>query len=247
MSENDKPSMPPSKQEVMRSIGQTLAERRKARGLTIEKIMQILKIRIPYLKAIEAGDWGELPGEVYARGFTKRYAVYLGLDAEKLMAPYLNEKSPDIHQQGPDNTNGGSDASKGIMIAVAVVAVFLIVLVKLAKNENKPATAAEPTKVEAPAAPPVAVAKSSAPAVAADLPAAADAHKMEVYSPYPLWVHVSAEDKTFEGFIPQGATWTWSAKGKFAVRLGHSRKVSMLFDGVPVPITENQKKLDLPE
>jgi hypothetical protein len=247
MSENDKPSTPPaSKQDIMREIGQALAERRKARGLTIEKVGQILKIRLPYLKAMEQGDWGELPGEVYARGFVKRYAVYLGMDSEKLLSRYLTDKTPDVEISGDDGKSTGSDASKGVLVAVGVAAVFLIVLIKLARNE-KGAPAPEKAETVAASTAPAAAAKPASQVVQTGETAPADSHRLEVYSPYPLWVRVNTEDKNFEGFIPDNATWTWTAKGKFTVRLGHNRKVSMAFDGVPVPLTENQKKVDLPE
>jgi len=247
MSENEKPATPPpSKQDMMRTVGLALIERRKIRGLTPEKVSLILKIRTPYIKAMEQGDWGELPGEVYARGFVKRYAVYLGMDAEKLMAPYLKDRP--VNEA--DNVNvpsspSGSDASKGVLIAVSVAAIFLIVLIKLAKNEKAPATAAPETVVTATAT--AVAAAPAAPVAATDLSTPSDSHRLEVFSPYPLWVRVSADDKNFEGFIPQGATWTWSAKGKFSVRFGHSRKVNVVFDGVAVPLDDNQKKLELPE
>lgn len=245
MPDNEKPATPPpSKQDVMREIGKALAERRKTRALTIEKVGQILKIRVPYLKAMEMGDWGELPGEVYARGFVKRYAVFLGMDAEKLMAPYVKEAEENVEgQEGPQGAAPGSDASKGIMIGVGIAAIFLIVLIKLAKNEKGPAEPA-PESVVVATAPAVVEAPAS---VEEPVDAASESHRLEVYSPYPLWVHVTAEDKNFEGFIPQGSTWAWSAKGKFSVRLGHNRKVTVHFDGVGVPMTENQKRLELPE
>lgn len=247
MSDTDNKSTPPSKQEIMREIGAALAERRKVRGMTIEKVAQVLKIRIPYLKAMEKGEWSDLPGEVYARGFMKRYAHFLGMDGDKLMAPYLAERPASTEDQGgePGGTSGGADVSRGLLVAIGVVAVFVIVLVKLV-NKDRPAQPAATS--EAPAQPAVPVVAVPTPAPQSE-PAAASAepHRIEIHSPYPLWLRVSADDRNFEGFIPQGSTWNWSAKGSFTVRLGHSRQVSMTFDGKPIELRENQKRVDLPE
>ena len=244
MSETDKPATPPSKQEIMREIGAALAERRKVRGMTIEKVAQVLKIRIPYLKAMEKGEWSDLPGEVYARGFIKRYAQFLGLDGEKLLAPYLAERPASPEHEDAPGPQGGSDISRGILIAVAVVAVFGIVIFKLV-SQDRPTTPTAPP-AEAPATAVTPVVASSVPTAGAAT-AGQEAHRIEVHSPFPLWLRVQADDRNFEGFIPQASTWSWSAKGKFVVRLGHSRQVSMTFDGKPVALKENQKRVDLPE
>lgn len=247
MPDTDKPANPPSKQEIIREIGAAIAERRKVRGMSIEKVAQMIKIRIPYLKGIEKGDWNELPGEVYAKGFVKRYAGFLGLDGEKLLAPYLAERPVSSEQENAPRPAAGSDVSRGILVAVAVIAVFGIVIYKLV-SADRSANGSAPVEAVAPAAVPVTassatVATSSATASAA----AAETHRIEVHSPFPLWLRVSATDRNFEGFIPQGSTWSWSAKGKFIVRLGHSRQVSMLFDGKSIELKENQKRVDLPE
>ena len=41
------------------------------------------KIRMKYLTAMEQGDFAELPADVYARGFLRNYASYLGLDPDE--------------------------------------------------------------------------------------------------------------------------------------------------------------------
>jgi transcriptional regulator with XRE-family HTH domain len=247
MSDTEKSGTPPSKQEIMREIGAALAERRKVRGMTVEKVAQILKIRIPYLKAMEKGEWSELPGDVYARGFVKRYAQFLGLDGDKLLAPYIAERPASPEHEDVPNPEGGSDISRGVLIAVAVVAVFVIVIFKLVSQDRAPVSPGP--SVESPVSPAEPATASSAPVASAagGETAGQGTHRIEVHSPFPLWLRVQAEDRNFEGFIPQASTWSWSAKGKFSVRLGHSRQVSMTFDGEPVVLKENQKRVDLPE
>ena len=63
-------------------IGRILEQKRKERGLSLEEVEQATKIRKRYLKGLEREDFAILPDAVYAMGFLKTYANYLGLDGE---------------------------------------------------------------------------------------------------------------------------------------------------------------------
>lgn len=65
-------------------IGRFLEQKRKERGLSLEEVEQATKIRKRYLAGLERDDYAVLPDAVYARGFLKTYANYLGLDGEAL-------------------------------------------------------------------------------------------------------------------------------------------------------------------
>ena len=54
-------------------LGRETKERRLKKGLSIPDIAGNTKIRIPFLEAIENGRLNELPQELYARGFVRRY------------------------------------------------------------------------------------------------------------------------------------------------------------------------------
>lgn len=66
------------------SPGEVLAARRGERGLTIRNAAAATRIRPEYLLALESGDLGHLPPAVYAAGYLRTYATYLGLDPEPL-------------------------------------------------------------------------------------------------------------------------------------------------------------------
>ena len=61
------------------TIPQQLKEARIASGKNIEEISQALNIRKQYLIALEEGNYEDLPGRVYARGYFKLYTRYLGI------------------------------------------------------------------------------------------------------------------------------------------------------------------------
>lgn len=75
-------------------IGQRLAEARTARGLSLEQVQEITKIRLKYLIALEAENWQALPGEVYLRGFLKSYSQVVGLDPMEMLELYQPTPPP---------------------------------------------------------------------------------------------------------------------------------------------------------
>lgn len=70
----------------MGQVGDRLRQAREAKGLTLEQIEEITRIRRRYLQALEEEDYGQLPGEVFVRGFLRNYALALGLDPEEVLA-----------------------------------------------------------------------------------------------------------------------------------------------------------------
>jgi cytoskeleton protein RodZ len=75
-------------------IGRILEQKRKAQGLSLEEVEQATKIRKRYLEALEREDYAVLPDGVYARGFLKTYANYLGLDGEALSRQLKSRGKP---------------------------------------------------------------------------------------------------------------------------------------------------------
>ena len=65
--------------------GAFLAAKRGERGLTLEQAATATHIRLEHLIALEADEPELLPAPVYARGYLRTYARYLGLDAESLV------------------------------------------------------------------------------------------------------------------------------------------------------------------
>lgn len=74
-----------------KELGSALKEERERQGLSIEVVMETTKISRTNIVAIENGDRSSLPHPVYAKGFIKSYARFLGLDAEELAMVVDNE------------------------------------------------------------------------------------------------------------------------------------------------------------
>ena len=66
-------------------LGETLRRARLSKNVTFEDAERVTRIRREYLEALEHEDFNKLPAPVYARGFLRSYAGYLGLDPGELM------------------------------------------------------------------------------------------------------------------------------------------------------------------
>ncbi len=64
-------------------VGEALRQTRLHYGQTLEDVEKNLRIRACQISAIEQGDMNLLPGRVYAIGFVRSYAEYLGLDGAR--------------------------------------------------------------------------------------------------------------------------------------------------------------------
>ena len=65
-------------------VGQRLRQARKARKLELAEAAKATRIRSHYLRALEEGEFAELPSPAQVRGFLRTYAEFLELDAQAL-------------------------------------------------------------------------------------------------------------------------------------------------------------------
>jgi cytoskeleton protein RodZ len=70
---------------MTQTIGQRLKTEREEQRLTLEKVFEATRIRVPYLQALEADDLSLLPSPVQARGYLRNYAEFLGLDFDFIL------------------------------------------------------------------------------------------------------------------------------------------------------------------
>lgn len=72
-------------------VGAELRAARLRLGWSLEEVAQGLRIRMPFLEAIEEGRVGDLPGAAYAVGFVRAYATSLGLDPDEVSRRFRAE------------------------------------------------------------------------------------------------------------------------------------------------------------
>ena len=76
-----------------RPFCERLKATREARGIDLLRVERDTKIRVKFLAALEEGRYEELPADVYARGFLRNYATYLGLNPDEAEEDWRRRKS----------------------------------------------------------------------------------------------------------------------------------------------------------
>lgn len=71
--------------EEMKHIGDLLKQKRKEMNTSLKDVENATSIRTGYLQALEEGETHRLISPVYAQGFFKQYAAFLGLDGERII------------------------------------------------------------------------------------------------------------------------------------------------------------------
>ncbi len=67
------------------NLGSTLKQRRKEMNLSLKEAENATSIRMNYLQAIEESKINKMISPVYAQGFVKQYATFLGMDGEQVI------------------------------------------------------------------------------------------------------------------------------------------------------------------
>lgn len=74
-----------------------LKQRRKDLGISLDKIASQTKVRKTYLKAIENGQFAEIPFSIYTIGYLKNYAKLLHLNSDELVNQF-KESLRNVHK-----------------------------------------------------------------------------------------------------------------------------------------------------
>lgn len=145
-----------------------LSEARQAQGLTTAEVARRLKLSVWQVEALESGQYQQLPGPIFVRGFIRNYARLLRLDPEELAHAATGSLPVTAELAGSTPAQdipfpAGSPRRWHRYAAVAAVVVALLAVYEF-YFINEPATVATES---APAAlPPARESKAAAPAQA---------------------------------------------------------------------------------
>jgi cytoskeleton protein RodZ len=125
-------------------LGQVFRDEREKRGLTVAVVMEATKISRTSIEALEAGNRSALPHPVYAKGFVRSYARYLGLDADELCMvvdrefqdadsgprEYGYDVAPNAEKafQGAEKASEGKRRSSLVLIVALVLLIGVVAL-----------------------------------------------------------------------------------------------------------------------
>ena len=109
----------------MSQLGERLRAARESQGISLSQAAAETRILQRYIVALEDGDYQNLPGDVYIRGFIRNYAAFLGLSADELIDLYRHERGrTDPIRVIPATSNPRVQGC----VAPSLIGVFFVVL-----------------------------------------------------------------------------------------------------------------------
>jgi cytoskeletal protein RodZ len=221
----------------LRTIGEALRTAREAQGKSLDDAAVATRIRPAYLEALEREQFGELGGSVYAKGFLRSYAGYLGVDPAPLLEAYRAQETPEapLFEHAPKAIGGLRTGRRGPnWLMVAIVCVIIILLVSLwgLLRPGPDPTDAQPPFVTTPA--PTATRTGAAAPPAPATPARPAPRKATVTLRYASasWTRVTADGRlAFEGTPDPGQRRTFTAKRSLELVLGYPAGVRLTVNG----------------
>ena len=166
----------------MASLGEYLRQARERRGVTLEDVARVTRIRRQHLEALEADRLDELPAPPFVRGFLSAYAKQVGLSPDDVLTRFeaLKTEASSAEAAGasptpaaaardalqspvrprPDASPVASSGSRSVLVLVALVGVGALavvgsILVRPSVPPVRPIAA--PLPVRTPAAEPATV------------------------------------------------------------------------------------------
>lgn len=86
--------------ETAASFGSWLRRQREAREISLREVAERTKISLRYLEAMESDRFEVLPAPVFAKGFLREYARYVGLSPDEVVNHYLSVQQPQSSEPG---------------------------------------------------------------------------------------------------------------------------------------------------
>ncbi len=136
------------------SFGTWLRRQREMRGISLGEIADVTKISSRYLEALEQDRFDVLPAPVFAKGFLREYASFVGLDPDEVVNSYLIAQQ----ESRPEEESHTSvverktpvEWTSGLLLAVLVVALLGLVALLAFYAERSRGRRQEPPTIAAP-------------------------------------------------------------------------------------------------
>ncbi|HVS16277.1 MAG TPA: RodZ domain-containing protein [Thermoanaerobaculia bacterium] len=108
------------------SFGAWLRRQREVREISLREIAETSKISLRYLEALEQDRFDLLPASLFAKGFLREYAKFVGLDPDEVVNYYLSARPPDeVSDRHRPATVPRARVPWTVVAAVAVAVVIL--------------------------------------------------------------------------------------------------------------------------
>ena len=202
------------------------------RGVSLAEVSSATRISTKFLEAIENGNWDELPGGAFNRGYIRSTSRYLGLDEDSMVNEYSLETNGNGTRTAPRTLPEPPRVSRGFAARAGSIVGAIILLIALAWLATSKITTRFHQRKQAGGA--------TAPLPAGGPPNAAQPNA----APLALLIHVSAptvlrvtadEKVVFDRQVRTNDEYQFNARNVFNVEAADAAAVRLELNRQPLP------------
>ncbi len=120
----------PDAAAIHQRIGDAIRAARENSGFTLEQVSRDTRVHISHLRAIEDMTPGLLGAPVYAKGYIKSYARFLGMDEQATLDRFLSECAAILKDpEKPQIAEPASSKARKLPVAVPVLGILVVGLI----------------------------------------------------------------------------------------------------------------------
>ncbi len=108
------------------NAGALLAEARKKLGMSIFEVSDRLHLTEYYVRALEANDYSNLPGEVFVKGYLKNYALLVGLDPAEVSGSWHESSAPGEAAREPARKQPAKFSQNWFLLLIILILIVVI-------------------------------------------------------------------------------------------------------------------------
>ncbi|MGQ9648018.1 MAG: helix-turn-helix domain-containing protein [Thermodesulfobacteriota bacterium] len=213
-------------------LGKYLKRERENRKVSLKEVSKQIKIREPFLRAVEEDQRDALPPTTYVKGFLSAYAKYLGLDPNEVLRRYEAESKeesllpPEVLPQ-----RKGLGRPKYLwMIGGAIILAFVVLYHLLSPSSPPvapPQAEPEAEKVVPEVLPPSA---SEKPSVLEE-----KGISLEIKAVERTWVEIQIDGQVArQATFQPGERFAWKAAERIELLVGNAGGLEMIFNERPL-------------
>ena len=245
--------------EPPRGPGATLRQARRAAGLDVADVAEMLNLRDAVVQAIEEDRFDDLPARTFARGYVRSYASLLNVDSNDAVASFERAAPTNSAPVRPPIPGTVPSLREIPVRRPAIIFGGVVVLIVLtaagvlaafwpggspweAWRGNKPEVPSAQTAVASPAPADVRAAGGDAAEVAIGALAGDDLHQLDLRFSENCWVEVrDGNGRTVHlGLEAAGSSLSLRGVAPFHVVLGNATGTELAFDGDVVVLDERR-------
>jgi len=236
------------------SFGDWLRRQRELREISLRDIAERTKISLRYLEAMEADRFDLLPAPIFAKGFLREYARYVGLSPDDVVNHYLSVHRPEELADPKEDTRVRTrpkpvdpgptpvrrNWSWGLLLALAglilLVAIALLAYFADRRHEERGPSASQAPPMAAPPPAQAAVQPASSQSQPAPPPPSAPIEVSLDFSK-DCWVEavIDAKNRVSELRV-QGESLQLDAQKSVSLKLGNAGVVDIQVNGYPLEL-----------